>query len=104
MAGLGEVGAVHAVAVALAGADARHVAVPVVGGAVGDGDALLGPVTVEQAQVDLGRVLGEDGEVRPLAVPGRAEGERASRPGFAAHGGPIYPGDDRAIRTAMNEA
>ena len=54
---LGRVAAVHAVAVALAGADARQVAVPVVSRALDHVDALLGPVLGEQAQLDVLGVL-----------------------------------------------
>src|SRR6185437_13818496 len=81
---LGRVATVDAVAVAMAGAHARQVAVPVVGRALDHVDALLGPVLVEQAQLDVLGVLGEEREVRALAVPRRAERERRSGPGLAA--------------------
>jgi hypothetical protein len=67
--------AVDAVAVALAGADAGEVAVPVEGVALVERDALLA-VVAEEAELDALGVLAEEREVRPLAVPGRAEGER----------------------------
>ena len=80
MAGARVVGPVDAVAVALAGADARQVDVPVERGALGDLDPLLDVVVVEQAQLDPLRVLGEQGEVGPVPVPARAQRERPARP------------------------
>src|SRR6185503_672748 len=77
------VGAVDTVAVALAGVDARQVAVPDVGRPLDDRDLLLVALAVEQAERDLGRVLGEQREVRAVAVPGRAERERAAGPDLA---------------------
>ena len=77
VAGARVVRAVDAVAVALAGADAGQVDVPVERGALGELDALLGVVVVEQAQLDPLRVLGEQGEVGSVPVP-------ASRPGGTA--------------------
>ena len=77
--GLRLVRPVDAVAVALPGPDARQVAVPVERVALGQLDARLCPVVVEEAQLDSFGVLGEEREVRALAVPGRAERER--RPG-----------------------
>ncbi len=82
---LRRVRAVDAVAVALAGADPRHVAVPVPGGALGELDARLRVVAVEQAELDALGVLGEEREVRPVAVPRGAERERLSRPDRGAH-------------------
>src|SRR5206468_3771351 len=84
MALIGRVRAVDAVAVALAGPDAGQVAVPVEGGALSDLGAFLG-VALEQAQLDALGVLAEQREVRPLAVPRRAERERAAGPHLAAH-------------------
>ena len=78
---LGLVRAVDAVAVALAGADAGQVAVPVVGRALDHLDARLDVLgAVEQAQLDALGVLAEEAEVRPAAVPRRAERERAAGP------------------------
>jgi hypothetical protein len=64
---VGRVGAVDAEAVALPGPDAGQVAVPLQDGALGERDALLVVVVVEQAQLDALAVLAEDREVR--AVP-----------------------------------
>ena len=77
------VGAVHAEAVALAGADERQVRVPVERGPLAQLDALLGVVLVEQAQLDARGVLGEDREVRAAAVPVRPERERVAGPDLA---------------------
>src|SRR5439155_9333805 len=82
-AALGVVGPVDAIAVALPGADARQVAVPVVRRVVRLLDALL-VVAVEEAQLHALGVLAEQREVRPLAVPGRAERERPARPQLTA--------------------
>ena len=71
VAGARVVRAVHAVAVALAGADARQVDVPVERGALADLDPLLDVLVVEQAQLHPLRVLGEEREVRPVPVPER---------------------------------
>lgn len=46
----------------------------------GKDDARLGAGVVEEAELDPGAVLGEEREVRPLAVPVRAERERAAGP------------------------
>ena len=71
---LGLVGAVDAVAVELAGADVGHIAVEDLVGIFGQRDPLdfLAAVLVEQAELDLGGVGGEDREIGPLAVPGGA--------------------------------
>ena len=85
------VGPVHAVAVAVAGADPGQVAVPDVVRRLGQWDArlglaLAGPALVtavptgEQAQLDRLRAGRPEREVRPLAVPGRAERQRLSGP------------------------
>src|SRR5205085_4045618 len=71
---------VHAVAVALAGADTRQVAVPVEGGHLTQRHPLLAVAAVEQTQLDPLGVLREQGEVRPLPVPHRAQRERRTRP------------------------
>ena len=81
----GVVRPVHAVAVVLAGPDAGQVAVPAERGALLHLDPLLGAVLVEQAQLDPFGVLGEEREVRAVAVPFRAERERLSRPHAASH-------------------
>jgi hypothetical protein len=59
----------------LAGLDSREVAVPDVRRLLGQPDPVsLGPAILrEQTEKDLLRVLGEDREVGPLTVPGRAE-------------------------------
>jgi hypothetical protein len=82
--------AVDAVAVALAGADAGEVAVPVEGVALLERDALLA-VVAEEAELDALGVLAEEREVRPLAVPGRAEGERRARPDLPHRRGSTIP-------------
>ena len=71
MAGRGLVGAMHAVAVDRAGARVRQVAVPDFVGVLGQADAfdLALAAGVEQAELDLGRVGGEQGEVDPQPVP-----------------------------------
>ncbi len=71
---------VHPEAVALARADVRQVAVPDEGVALGQGDPGLGAVLVEQAQLDLGRDLGEQREVGAGAVVGGAERVRRAGP------------------------
>ena len=58
-----------AVAVALARTDAREVAVPVERRPLVELDALLAPVLVEETELDAVRVLGEEREVRSVAVP-----------------------------------
>src|SRR5262249_5807135 len=80
LAGLRLVRAVDAVAVPLAGPDAGQVAVPVEDGAVDHLDDLLAVVLVEQAELDALGVLGEEREVRALAVPHRPERERPAGP------------------------
>ena len=80
MAGGRLVGAVDPEAVALARAHVGQVAVPAEGGHLGERDALLGSVVVEQAQLDAGGDLGEEGEVGAGAVVGGAEGEGLSGP------------------------
>ena len=59
----GSYGPVHPVAVALAGLDAGQVPVPHVGVDLGELDALLGVVVVEQAQLDALGDVGVEGEV-----------------------------------------
>src|SRR4029453_664881 len=71
---LGVVGAVDPEAVALARADLGHVAVPGVGGDLGQAQPPLDPGLVEQGQVDGVGPLGEDGGVGALPVPGRPQG------------------------------
>src|ERR1039457_3333787 len=74
------VGAVDAVAVALSRTNARQIDVPVVRGLVLDRDPGLVVILVEQAQLDALGALGEQREVRALAVPARAERKRLSTP------------------------
>ena len=79
---LGLVGAVDAIAVGHAGARLRQVAVPDVLGALAQHDALqlAAAVVVEQAELDLLGVLGEQREVDAFAIPGRAARVGLSRP------------------------
>src|SRR6185312_270256 len=77
---VGRPGAVHAITVALPRADAGHVAVPRERGLLGQRDALLTAVVVEETELDLGRDLREDREVGAAAVVGRAEGEGLAGP------------------------
>ena len=49
-------------------------------------DALLPPMLVEEAELDAVGVLGEEREVRPVAVPFRAERERLAGPDPAVGG------------------
>ena len=79
---LGLVAAVDAVAVALPGPDAGEVAVPVEGRVLAQRDALLGVGLVEEAELHPLGVLGEEREVRAVAVPGRPERKRATGPDF----------------------
>jgi len=88
-------GAVDAEPVALVRHDARHVAVPGVGGDLGQLEPALGAALVEEAQLDGLRLLGEDREIRALSVPGGAERPRPAGPhrlvggihgGVAPHG------------------
>ena len=71
---------VHAIAVQRRRTDAGHVAVPDLVGVLGQLDPLQLAVArrVEQADLDLGGVGGEQAEVDPLAVPGGAAGKRRS--------------------------
>src|SRR5262249_37884975 len=72
----GLVRAVHAVAIELARLQARHIAVPGVGGHLAQPQPLVLVLVVrpvEQAKLDLGRVLRIEREVDTLAVPGRPE-------------------------------
>ena len=73
---LGRVGAVHAIAVNRAGARLVHVAVPDFVGEFRKFDALEfgGAGVVEQAELDLGGVGAEQGEVDAKTVPGGAKG------------------------------
>ena len=76
--GLRRVGTVHPVAVDGAGARVWQVAVPDLVGVLGQLDAveLRAARGVEQAQLDLGRVGREQGEVDPEPVPGRTKRRR----------------------------
>ena len=77
---VGLVRAVDPEAVALAGPDIGQVAVPAQRGDLGEGDALLVALVVEQAEVDAGGDIGEQGEVGAGAVVAGAQGERLSGP------------------------
>ena len=74
MAFLRAIGPMHAVAVHHAGARLRQVTVPDLVGALGQRDALpfASPAFVEDAQLDLLRVLRKEREIDALAVPGCA--------------------------------
>jgi hypothetical protein len=78
----GVVGSVDPVAVELAEPPVGQVAVPLLVGALPHLDALDLCLArrVEEAELDLLGVLGEEGEVDPLPVPGRPERVRLSRP------------------------
>ena len=76
----GVVRAVHPEAVALAGVDAGQVGVPDVAVHLGQPDALLVAVVVEQAQLDLLGHLAEDREVGAGAVVRGPEGVGAAGP------------------------
>ena len=76
----GVVGAVHAEAVALAGVDAGQEGVPDVAVHLGEPDALLVALVVEEAQLDLLGHLAEDREVRAGAVVRGPEGVGAAGP------------------------
>jgi hypothetical protein len=77
-------GPVDAVAVPLSRSDAREVDVPHVGVDLGHLDSLLSAPVVEQAQLDAFGDGGEQREVRPRSVEGRAERGGGSRPGLHA--------------------
>jgi hypothetical protein len=81
---------VHPVRVPPAGADLRQVAVPVERRPLGQRDARLVVVLVEEAELDVHGVLREQREVRPLAVPGRPEGEGAPRPDLHSNSSAIF--------------
>ena len=75
---------VDPVSVALAGTDARYVAVPVERRAFEHGDAVLVVLVVEQTQFHVLGVVGEQREVHAVAVPDRPERERFPRPSLAS--------------------
>ena len=100
-AGLRIVGAVDAVAVTLAGADPREVAVPVERGALAELDAFLDAALAEEAQLDALRVLREQGEVRPVAIPLRTEREGLPRPDSTSH---VLTSTVRASKSAISVA
>ncbi len=58
---------------------------PVERGALVELDPLLLAVLVEETELDALRVLGEEGEVRPVSVPLRAERERLPGPDTTSH-------------------
>jgi hypothetical protein len=76
----GLVAAVHPVAVPLAGADPADPAVPDLVGGLLQPVAVLGPVGVEQAQVDRLGAGGPEREVGPVAVPVRPQRCGGARP------------------------
>ncbi len=78
MAVLRLVGAIHAIAVDLAGMSVGQVTVIDLIGVFGQFDAFefLLASGVEQAQLDLGGVGGKQREVHAQAVPGCTQGER----------------------------
>jgi len=88
------VGAVHPVAVGLAGARLGQVAVPHAIGAVAQRNALqlLAAAIVEKAQLDLLGVLREESEVDALPVPGGAARVRPPGPDGGDGGGSGVPG------------
>ncbi len=88
---LGVVGAVHAEAVLLPGLHAGDERVPDVGVHLGQPDALLGAVGVEEAQLDLLGHLAEDREVRAGAVVGRPEGVGGTGPDLGGHESRVPP-------------
>jgi hypothetical protein len=73
-------GPVHAVSIALTGPDTRQVPVPAVAGHLGQLDALLAAILVEEAEVDPLGDLAEHAEVRAATVVGRAEPVRLAGP------------------------
>ena len=77
VAGVGLVGAVHAVAVDLPGVGVGQVAVPDLVGVFGQFDTLQFTLAlgVEQAELHLGGMGGKQREVDPQAVPGGAQGK-----------------------------
>ena len=96
---LGSPPPVDPVGVALSGPDAGQVAVPVEGGALGHRHARLVVGVVVEAEVDTPGVLGEQREVRPLAVPDRPERERMTRPDVHARSSTV-----RASKSAISVA
>jgi hypothetical protein len=80
------VGTVHAVAVPLAGLDAGQERVPDERVPLGEADALLVAVGVEEAELDLLGDLAVDGEVGSGAVVGGAEGVVVAGPHLGGHG------------------
>ena len=70
---LGLIRPVHAIAVELPGADAGKMPVPDIAGSLRQRDARNLAAGVEQAQLDLLRMGGEQGEVRSAIVDGRPE-------------------------------
>ena len=74
------------VAVALAGTDVGHVAVPAVAGDFGQVYARLKALVIEEAQLDPFRDLGEDTEVRASPIGDRAQLVRAAGPDLERRG------------------
>src|SRR5690606_16180669 len=78
---------VHAVAVDLPRACLRQVAMPDLVGALVEDDSpgFVAAFGVEQAELDLQCVAGEECEIDALAVPGRAQRIRPARPRTFSH-------------------
>ena len=98
---LGRPGTVDAVAVALPGPDPRQVAVPVERRALRQLVAGLAIVLVEEAELDLLGVLGEEREVRALAVPPRAKRKQLPRPDPHASGRLSLPPGEAGLRERL---
>ena len=95
VAPLGLVRSVDPVPIEGAGTNVGEIGVPHAIGGLGQLDRRVGDGRfglLEQAQLDGGRVLREQGEVHPAAVPGGSEGGRGPRPDphgtVLAHCGP----------------
>ena len=66
----------HPVAISLARADTRQIAVPMKRRALAQRQTRLGAIVVEQTQLDAFGVLGEQRKIRSLPVPRRARRQR----------------------------
>jgi hypothetical protein len=81
MSGLRRIRPVHAIAVPLARTQVGQVTVPDEVRLLGEADSLLvAAIGIEQAELDGGRVLAEEGEVHAGAIPGGTERERGAAP------------------------
>ena len=76
----GVIRAVDSEPISLAGLDGREVAVPHVSVDLGQFDPGLNAVVGDQADLDLGRNLGEEGEVDTAAIERRSQGIGMARP------------------------